>query len=144
VSVPTLLYDADCGFCRWCLAWVLRWDRGALIRPLPLQSPEASRLLADMPEHERMESWHLVDEHGGVSSAGDAFAPLLERLPRGRRPAALARALGPLLRPAYRLVAANRAPLGRLVPERSKRRAAALVQARQDLLRRSYSTVKNP
>jgi predicted DCC family thiol-disulfide oxidoreductase YuxK len=22
-----VLYDADCGFCNWLLAWLLRWDR---------------------------------------------------------------------------------------------------------------------
>lgn len=134
---PTLLYDAGCGFCRWCLAWVIRLDRRARIRPLPLHSAEAAELLAHMPDHERTQSWHLVDEEGGVSSAGDAFAPLLERLPHGRRPATLARLLAPLLRPAYRLVAVNRSRLGRLIPPRSRLRARRLVEQREERFRQA-------
>ena len=40
-----LLYDEDCGFCRWSLAKILAWDREGRIRPVPLQSEEADRLL---------------------------------------------------------------------------------------------------
>ena len=29
----TLLYDRDCGFCRWSLAWFLCWDRRHVLRP---------------------------------------------------------------------------------------------------------------
>ena len=45
----TLLYDRDCGFCRWCLGKVLAWDRRRSIRPVAIQSEEAHRLLAGMP-----------------------------------------------------------------------------------------------
>jgi predicted DCC family thiol-disulfide oxidoreductase YuxK len=123
-----LLYDDECGFCRWALAWVLRLDQAARIRPLPLLSPEADALLRGVPEHERLESWHLVAPDGRVSSAGDAFAPLLEQLPRGRRAARMARALGPALRWAYRLVASNRSALGALIPARSKARASVSIE----------------
>ena len=40
-----VLYDADCGLCKWLLAGLLRWDRRERLRPLPLDDPEAARLL---------------------------------------------------------------------------------------------------
>jgi len=43
-----LLYDEDCGFCRWSLDKILAWDRAERVRPVPIQSEEASRLLGDL------------------------------------------------------------------------------------------------
>ena len=61
------------------------------------------------------DSWHLVDPQGRRTSAGAAVAPLLDLLPAGAPAAAVARALpGPVER-TYRLVALNRATVGRLV-----------------------------
>src|SRR5262249_60221531 len=31
-----LIYDPDCGFCRWCLGKVLAWDRHRTLRPVAL------------------------------------------------------------------------------------------------------------
>ena len=78
-----LLYDADCGFCRWSLGWVLRWDREQRLDPVALQDPRSDRLLASVPAAERMRSWHLVDADGTVQSAGAAAPPLLRMLPAG-------------------------------------------------------------
>ena len=128
-----LYYDDDCGFCRWTLAWVLRWDRRHRLRPVPIESPEGDRELGDLGEV-RLESWHLV--RGGERwSGGRAFAPLLEELPGGRGLAPIARRLELLIVPGYRLVADHRAGLSKLlsklVPGRSRRRADALVRARR-------------
>ena len=83
---PRLFYDPDCGFCRWALAWVLRWDRRRRIEPVPIE-----RL-------EDLDSWHF--EHGGRRwSAGRAFVPLLEQLPGGRLLAPVARRVEWLLVP---------------------------------------------
>ena len=112
---PVVLYDADCGFCRWSLQWVLRWDRHDALRYLSIQSDEASRLLAGVPEEMRLDSWHFVETDGTVSSAGRAFAPMLRRLPRGRRLARLSELMPGLSERAYRLVAGNRGRLGSLV-----------------------------
>src|SRR4029077_831815 len=78
-----LIYDSDCGFCRWCLGKVLAWDRRRTVRPVALGTEEAIRLLGDMPAAERFSSWHLVDDGGAVHSAGAGFPPLLRRLPGG-------------------------------------------------------------
>jgi predicted DCC family thiol-disulfide oxidoreductase YuxK len=131
MASATLIYDEDCGFCRWCLGKVLAWDRGGRIRPVPLSSAEADRLLAGMPPEERAASWHLVDERGGVHSAGAGFPPLLELLPAGTPLAAVtARAPRPVDR-AYRWVAGNRSRWGRLVTSGAKRRADRRIASRR-------------
>ena len=44
--MAALLYDADCGFCRWAAAKVLAWDRRGTLRPVALQDRAGSdRLL---------------------------------------------------------------------------------------------------
>ena len=111
----TVLYDEDCGFCKWSLDKILAWDRSRKLRPVAIQSEEGQRLLAAVPEERRLQSWHLVEPSGEVRSAGEAAAPLLDRLPGGRPLAATARALpGPTER-AYRSVAGNRNRLARLL-----------------------------
>ena len=113
----TLLYDADCGFCRWAVDKILAWDRRRRLRPVSLQSPEADALLPGMPEQERMASWHLVAD-GRVYSRGAVAPPLLRLLPGGA-PLAPALALFPgLTERAYRSVARNRDRFGRLAGAR--------------------------
>lgn len=108
-----LVFDADCGFCRWALAKVLAWDRRAAIRPVPLQNEEADRLLARLDPGARMASWHLVTPDGRVRSGGDAVAPLARLLPWGAPIAGLAELLPGPTRALYGAVARNRHRLGR-------------------------------
>ncbi|SRR5581483_6633801 len=120
---PVLIYDSDCGFCRWSLGKVLAWDRRRRLRPVALQSPEADELLAGMPEEKRMSSWHLVDAEGELHSGGDAFAPLFRLLPVGA-PLAGAASLTPrAVDRGYRWIAGNRSRWGKLVTDGAKRRA---------------------
>jgi predicted DCC family thiol-disulfide oxidoreductase YuxK len=106
-----LLYDRDCGFCRWSLGKVLAWDRRGRIRPVALQSKEADELLAAMSADQRMGSWHLVRPDGEVRSAGEGIAPLLRLLPGGA------------MERGYRFVAGHRSRWGKLVTGGAKRRA---------------------
>ena len=112
---PVVLYDADCGFCRWSLERVKRWDRFGSLDYLPIQSAEGDRLLAEVPIGLRLDSWHLVESDGTVFSAGSAFPPLLRRLPRGRRLARLSELMPGVSGAGYRPIAGNRSRLGRLV-----------------------------
>ncbi len=114
-GVHVLLYDADCGFCRWAVGRVVRWDRGGRVRPCALQDPEAARWLAGLPQEVRMASWHLVDPQGRVASGGRAVAPLLRLLPFGAPLAALADAFPRVTDAAYGWVARHRSMLGRFV-----------------------------
>jgi predicted DCC family thiol-disulfide oxidoreductase YuxK len=122
MSSANLLYDSDCGFCRWSLGKVLAWDRRGRVRPVALQSPAADGLLGGMPEDQRMSSWHLVDE-AGVHSAGAGIAPLLRLLPGGSPLAALAARTPRGMDRAYRWVAGRRSRWGKLVTDGAKRRA---------------------
>jgi predicted DCC family thiol-disulfide oxidoreductase YuxK len=119
----TILYDPDCGFCRWCLGKVLAWDRRRVLRPVPLDGDEADRLLAEVPVGERMSSWHLVEQGGGVRSAGAAFPPLFRLLPGGSPLAAVTARVPDATDRAYGWVAGNRSRWGRFVTEGAKRRA---------------------
>ena len=118
-----VIYDPDCGFCRWCLGKVLAWDRRRALRPVALETEEADRLLDGMPHERQMASWHFADEHGRVESAGAAFPPLLRRLPGGGPLAGGAARLPRPVDRAYRWVAGNRSRWGRFVTDGAKRRA---------------------
>jgi predicted DCC family thiol-disulfide oxidoreductase YuxK len=126
-----VLYDAECGFCKWALARLLRRDRASRLRPLALQSSAADALLAGLTLEERMASWHLVSPGGVRSSAGQALAPALRLLPGGRIPAAVISRLPAPTERAYRWVADHRSELSRWVPAASRRRASEYVRARE-------------
>jgi predicted DCC family thiol-disulfide oxidoreductase YuxK len=118
-----LLYDADCGFCRWSLAKLLAWDRAGRLRAVALQDPEADRLLGAMSEEKRMDSWHLVTPAGEVHSAGAAFPALFELLPGGRPLATLARRFPEATQRTYEAVSRNRGRLARLITQGAAQRA---------------------
>jgi predicted DCC family thiol-disulfide oxidoreductase YuxK len=117
MSSPVLLYDSDCGFCRWSVDKILAWDRRGRLRSLALQDPSADDLLGSMDLETRMASWHLVTADGRVYSGGAAAAPLFRLLPGGRPFAALFSAFPGVTDRTYRLVARNRDRLGRIVGE---------------------------
>jgi predicted DCC family thiol-disulfide oxidoreductase YuxK len=126
----TVIYDADCGFCRWSLALALRTDRARRLRPLALGTAEADRLLGDLEPELRAASWHLVSPDGRRESAGAALPSLVALLPGGSAPAAtLARVPG-LTERGYRWVAGNRSSLSRALPSSAQRRATTRIADR--------------
>jgi predicted DCC family thiol-disulfide oxidoreductase YuxK len=116
--MAAILYDDDCGFCVWCMGKVLALDRRCVLEPVALQDPRAEVLLPGMDGETRMRSWHLVED-GRVSSAGQAFGPLLRLL--------LDAPAGALADHAYYAVANRRSAFGTLVTEAAKRRARARI-----------------
>jgi predicted DCC family thiol-disulfide oxidoreductase YuxK len=114
-----VLYDEDCGFCRWSLDRLLRWDRGGRLRAAPIQSEEGNRLLADLSEADRLASWHLVTPDGGRHSGGAATAPMARILPSGAPVAFLAETFPRSTDRLYRWVARHRDTLGRRLGERA-------------------------
>ena len=110
-----LLYDEDCGFCRWSLDKILAWDGAKRVRPVPIQSEEGSRLLASIPPGARLDSWHLVAADGRLFSAGAAAAPLARLLPGGRPLAAAFTAFPGTTERAYRFTARHRDRLARFL-----------------------------
>ena len=127
----TVIYDSDCGFCRWCLGQLLLADRDHRLRPLALGTPEADRLLAGMPRAEQFASWHIVDPDGRVSSAGAGLPTLLRTLPAGHLPADLLARAPRLTERGYRWVADHRTTFGPLLPARLKARATERIVARE-------------
>jgi predicted DCC family thiol-disulfide oxidoreductase YuxK len=119
----TVLYDHDCGFCRWSIGRLLAWDRAGRVRPLAIQAPEGQRLLADLTAEQRVSTAHAVDAAGRRTSGGDALAPVAALLPAGAPLAALARRAPGLARAGYRAVADRRTLFGRLVSDAAKARA---------------------
>ena len=114
-----LLYDGDCGFCRWATDRVLGWDRRGALLALPIQSEEGDRLLDGMTPGRRLSSWHLASPDGRVNSGGAAVAPLARVLPLGRPIELVARSFPAATDAAYRLVARHRAGLARLLGARA-------------------------
>lgn len=101
MTVHSVIYDPDCGFCRVCVAVILRWDRHARLRAVP---------------GEELDSWQLVLPDGTVRSAGDAFPPLFRLLPGGAPLARLSERLPGASNRGYRWVADRRSAFGRLLP----------------------------
>jgi predicted DCC family thiol-disulfide oxidoreductase YuxK len=126
-----VLYDRDCGFCRWSLAQLLALDRRRRLRPLALGSAQADALLAELTPAQRAASWHLVSPAGRRWSAGAAAPPLLRQLPGGRLPAALLARFPNTTERTYRWVAAHRSSLGRLLSARARRRADERIADRE-------------
>jgi predicted DCC family thiol-disulfide oxidoreductase YuxK len=103
-----VLYDQDCGFCKWSLNKILAWDRSGRLRAVPIQSEEGERLLAGVDREARLDSWHLISSDGTLFSAGAAAAPLARMLPWGRPLAAAFGAFPGLTERGYRFVAGHR------------------------------------
>ena len=110
-----VLFDGECGFCRWSAGVVESWDRSGGIRGIPVQSAAGQDLLEDLTPEEQLDSWHLALPDGNVFSAGAAAAPLLRLLPGGRPLAWLADRSPRMTESAYRFIANRRSFFGRLL-----------------------------
>ncbi len=110
-----ILYDEDCGFCKWSLDKILAWDRHRALRPVAIQSEEGNRLLASVPEPKRLDSWHLALASGEIQSGGAAARPLARVLPGGRPLALLFERFPSATERAYRFVAEHRDRFARIV-----------------------------
>lgn len=125
-----VLYDADCGFCSWSLAWILRWDRRRRLDPVALQGTVGRQLTPGMDDDERMASWHLVAPDGTVTSGGRAAAPMLRLLPGGGPLAAAFDRAPNVVERAYDWVNRNRGTLGRAITDRARERADRMIASR--------------
>lgn len=126
-----ILYDDECRSCRAALGLLLIWDREDRLRPVAIQGEEGGRLLAEIPEDERLESAHAVLPGGSGLVSGDAAAgPVLRLLPAGAPLGRLADRVPGATDRGYRWIAQNRGRLSRLVPKALKDRAHALVRER--------------
>jgi predicted DCC family thiol-disulfide oxidoreductase YuxK len=124
-----VLYDGDCGFCRWATAWALRLDRHDRLAAAPIQSPLGSGLLAHLSPEERLAAAHAVGPDGRRLSGGAAGASVLEALDRMRLLGRVARRLPRVTERVYKAVAGHRSSIGHLVRESARRRADRLLES---------------
>jgi predicted DCC family thiol-disulfide oxidoreductase YuxK len=131
----TVFYDADCGFCRYTLAALLRLDRERRLLPAPIQGPDGERLLGHLTPEQRLRSAHVVTPEGRVYSGGDAVVPIARELPGMAPVATIAGALAAPTRWGYRQVAEHRTRLGKLVsPHRRDQATQAIARHRDRVL----------
>jgi predicted DCC family thiol-disulfide oxidoreductase YuxK len=112
-----VLYDEDCGFCRWSVTKIMAQDSRDRLRAVPLQGPDADELLGGMDQRRKMSSWHLVTEDGAIYSGGAAAVPLFDLLPHTRFLSIFAAAFPGFTQLVYEAIARNREILARLVGE---------------------------
>jgi predicted DCC family thiol-disulfide oxidoreductase YuxK len=110
-----VLYDQDCGFCRWATGKLLAWDRRGRLRAVALQAPGADQLLPGLDRNQQMTSWHLLTPDGRVRSAGRAVAPLLRLLPAGTPLAVVAESFPKTTDRLYDWISRHRERLGSLL-----------------------------
>ena len=119
MRATTVLFDADCGFCRWSTDKIRAWDRHGNLRFVALQSAEATALLSEVDPGLRFASWHVVDVDGRVRSGGSAVSTVFDLVPFGWPLARLADFAPRLTERAYAVVARNRDRLGRIIGEKA-------------------------
>ncbi len=124
-----VLYDAECGFCRWAMAWAVRRDHRHVLVTAPIQSPLGCELLVDVVPSERLRSAHVIRDDGRRRSGGAAAADVLSVLPPTWVLGQLAHNLPGTTALLYGAVAARRKSFGRLVGKEARRRADRLLKA---------------
>jgi predicted DCC family thiol-disulfide oxidoreductase YuxK len=117
--VITVLYDEDCGFCRWSADKLKAWDARRRLTFAAIQSPRGAELLHAVPEAQRLDSMHAVTPDGRVWSGGQAVRVILAELPGGSILASTATAFPGATDTTYRLVARHRERLGRMLGQRA-------------------------
>ncbi len=107
-----VLYDEDCGFCRWSADRIRAWDRRESLAFAAIQGRDGDRWLGSMDRAARYSSWHLVTPDRRVWSGGAAVPHALRRLPFGAAPAAVLAAFPAATDRLYGWVARHRGQLG--------------------------------
>ncbi len=113
---PILLYDGSCGFCRRCVALLVRLDPDHRVARVDMTSPTAEPMMSTISPTRRQQSMHVIRPDGRVLHAGVALRAVLCQV----QPDASWRSVGYwplagfLIDRAYDLVASLRSPLGSL------------------------------
>ena len=115
----TVLFDEDCGLCRWSASKLRAWDEGEALRFAGIRSTAGAGLLHGMDMDTRLASWHAAADNGAVWSGG-AAVPVIARRLRGGAPIAwLAEMFPETTERLYRWVTAHRLEFGRALGEKA-------------------------
>jgi predicted DCC family thiol-disulfide oxidoreductase YuxK len=105
---PIVIFDGDCGFCRF---WLERWSGpDDPVEYVPFQAPSVAERFPTIPHQRFVRAVHLVECDGRISFGAEAVFRLLA-VHGTRWPLALYQhvpGVQPLTESVYRLVAANR------------------------------------
>lgn len=108
-----VLYDDDCGFCRWSVDRLLAWDRAGRVRVGTIQG--ADQVLAAVPAEARLREMHAVEPDGRIWSGGRALTRIAAELPGGALLSWLGRRAPATTERLYRAIVARRDRLGALL-----------------------------
>lgn len=106
----TVVYDEDCGACRWTAERLRRWDPAGNLAFESIQ--RAGDLLAAVPPEDRLDAMHAITRDGRVFTAGAAVPVIVRELPAGAPVGALAARLPGLTERLYRAAADHRTQIG--------------------------------
>jgi len=113
----TVLYDEDCGFCRWCRQWLEGQRQVVRLRFLAAGSPEAKNLIARAPANiEPGSDLVVIGDDGRVWTDTGGYLMCLWATRRWRRAAKRLAAPGmlPLTQRLFRSIDSRRAFLSKL------------------------------
>jgi predicted DCC family thiol-disulfide oxidoreductase YuxK len=111
---PVLVFDGDCGFCRW---WIARWRRATAGKVEYAPYQEAAARFPEIPLEAFRRSVQLVEPDGRVTSGAEAVFRALAAAPGRGGPLWIYRQAPGAASAAeafYRLVAANRPAFSKL------------------------------
>jgi len=108
-----VLYDDDCGSCRWSADRLRAWDRRGRLAFASIQASDEA--LRAVPAAERLDAMHVVDASGRIWTGGAAVTRLLAEVPGGGLLAAVGRNWPDLAERVYRAAARRRATFSRLL-----------------------------
>jgi predicted DCC family thiol-disulfide oxidoreductase YuxK len=110
----TVLYDDDCGFCRWSAGQLRALDRHRRLELVPLQHatdhPDRPDLARLARSHDLAGAIHVLRPDGETRAGGGAMLEIIDALPGGwlLRPWALLPGIEAVVDFGYRLVADRR------------------------------------
>ncbi|CAN5821023.1 hypothetical protein BH24CHL5_BH24CHL5_13530 [soil metagenome] len=139
----TVLYDDDCGFCRWSVSQLRPMDRHGRLEFVPLQHaadhpgrPDLARLAG---ASDLAGAIHVVRPDGEACAGGAAMLEILDALPGGwlLRPWVLLPGMAALLDVGYRAVADNRNRISELLSNSGSPTPACDLDAGRRLDRRA-------
>jgi predicted DCC family thiol-disulfide oxidoreductase YuxK len=107
-----LLYDDDCGFCRWSAERIRRLDRHGRLAFAAIQSERGAELLRPVPPALRLTTMHVVTTDGRVWSGGEAVRVIVGELPGGSLLGSILDAFPGTTDAVYRYVVRHRERLG--------------------------------